>query len=110
MRKVHNRVTPPGLELTLLKKLPGVALAGTMAPLFAALIARLTIDGNASFDAAKQIRSIDIFLIAATATFWTAIFTFGIGCLVVYIMKGPSYAADSYELSNAERPQPRDEE
>lgn len=104
LRKVHGRVEPPGLEREILRRLPQAALVGTLLPLCVAILARLLIDEGSAAEIAKQIRSVDIFCIASLITIWTAILTVGIGCIVVFIMKGPAYAADSYEVSHADRP------
>ena len=53
---------------------------------------------------AKHIRSVDIFAIASAITFFTAVFTIAIGCVIVYIMKGPAYVADAYPLQHSDRP------
>ena len=89
---------PPGMEWQILRKIPGLLLAATIAPLLVAWGARLWLAD------AKQIMSIDIFCFAIAVTMWTALLTIAIGCVVVHIMKGPAYAADSYEVSHADRP------
>ena len=104
LRKVGGRVAPPGLEQQILRKLPRMALVATAIPLLLAVLARLTIDDGTAAEIAKQIKSVDIFCIASLITIWTAVLTVGIGCVVVYIMKGPAYAADSYEVSHSDRP------
>jgi len=104
LKKVYGRVEPPGLEWVILKKLPKVALIGTALPILLAVMARLLIDDGSAAAIAKQVRSVDIFCIASLITIWTAIVTVGIGCIVVFIMKGPAYAADSYEVSHSDRP------
>ena len=104
LNKLSGRVEPPGLEWKILKLLPRLALIGTALPVVIALLARFLIDDSSSAEFAKQIRSVDIFCIAALITFWTAIVTIGIGSFVVFIMKGPSYGADSYPVSHADRP------
>ena len=104
LNKISGRVEPPGLEWKILKLLPRAALIGTALPIVIALLARVLIDGDSSAEFAKQLRSVDIFCIAALITIWTAIVTVGIGSFVVFIMKGPSYGADSYPVSHADRP------
>ena len=104
LRRVHGRVAPPGLERQILRQLPRVALVGTLLPLCLSLFARLLIDEGSAAEIAKQVRSVDIFAIASLITIWTGILTVGIGSIVVFIMKGPAYAADSYEVSHADRP------
>lgn len=104
LRKTSERSVPPGREMALLRLLPRVALFGTAAPILIAMLARLVIDEGSAAQIAKQIRTVDIFCIAALVTVWTAVVTVGIGGFIVYVMKGPSYAADSYEVSHADRP------
>lgn len=55
---------------------------------------------------AKMIQSADILAIAAVVLHWTAVFTVGIACLIVRIMKGPAYVADSYPVQDRDRPAP----
>ena len=104
LKKLGRRVEPPGLEWKILKILPRVWLVGTALPVLVALLARVLIDAGSSAEVAKQLRSVDIFCIAALITIWTAIVTIGIGSFVVFIMKGPAYGADSYPISHADRP------
>ena len=109
LKKVYGRVEPPGMEMKILKLLPKVALVGTAVPALLAVLARLVINDGAAAEIAKQVRSVDIFCIASLITVWTAILTVAIGCVVVFIMKGPAYAADSYDVSHSDRPRRRDE-
>lgn len=104
LRKIEERVEPPGLEWQILRKLPRMALAATSIPLLLAVLARITINEGTAAEIAKQVKTIDIFCIASLITIWTAVLTIAIGCIVVYIMKGPAYAADSYEVSHSDRP------
>lgn len=103
-RKLHERQSPPGLEWEILRRLPKAMLAGTLAALSPSLIVRLWPAADTGAAAAKRILSMDIFVFATLLTFWTAIFTISIGCVVVYIMKGPAYVADAYPVEDAPRP------
>ncbi len=109
-KRLHNRVAPPGLEWTLLKRLPRYLVAATAAPLLVAMGARAMYADGAEAVVAKQILSIDIFCIAIAVTSWTAIATVGIGCVVVHVMKGPGYVADAYDLPHSDRPKKHDDE
>lgn len=110
LKKLHNRVEAPGLEWQILRRLPRYLLAATIAPLLVAMGARIVVSTGSSAEAAKQIMSIDIFCIAVAVTAWTTIFTIGIGSLVVHVMKGPGYVADSYDVSHSDRPRQPDDE
>ncbi len=57
---------------------------------------------------AKHIKSVDIFAIATEITLITAVFTVAIGCVIVHIMKGPAYMADSLPVEHRDRPDTRD--
>jgi len=103
LRKVENRRTPPGAEVRVLKALPRIALAGTLLALAYPLLTRLLID-DARVDAGKHIKSADIFAIAVEVSLLTAVVTVAIGCIVVYIMKGPAYGADSMPVEHSDRP------
>ena len=104
LKKVSERVEPPGLEWRLLKLMPRVLLYGTLLPIAIAVGARLVLHGPAT-EVAKRVKSIDIFAIALGATIWTAILTVTIGCVVVFIMKGPAYEADPYPVEHSDRPE-----
>ena len=101
--KLHARREPPGLEWQILRKLPRVTLVGLMLPAALAILVRILPPGP-GVNLAKHIKSVDIFAIASAITFFTAVFTVAIGCIIVYIMKGPAYVADAYPLQHSDRP------
>lgn len=101
--KLHGRRVPPGLEWQILKRLPKITLAGLLIPVAMAVLVRV-LPAEPGIDIAKHIRSVDIFAIAAAITFATAVLTLAIGCIVVYVMKGPAYVADAYPLQHSDRP------
>jgi len=103
-RRLHDRVEPPGLEWKILRRLPRYFVAATTAPLIVAAGARLLLGNGSSAAVSKQIMSIDIFCAAVGVASWIALLTLGIGCIVVHIMKGPGYVADSYEVPHSDRP------
>lgn len=103
LRKVEGRRTPPGAEVRILRKLPLITLVGTLAILALPALVRAW-PVQAGVDAAKHVRSVDIFAIATAISLLTAVVTVTIGCIVVYIMKGPAYAADSLPVEHADSP------
>jgi hypothetical protein len=103
-KRLHDRKVPVGLEWSILKLLPKVLIAGTLLTLSLSLLVRLLPGAEPGIDAAKRILTVDIFVFATILTFWTAILTVCIGCIVVYVMKGPAYVADAYPLEDARRP------
>jgi hypothetical protein len=103
LTKLHGRKTPPGLELRILKMLPRITLFGTLTILAMPAIVRFW-PAQPGVDAAKHIKSVDIFAIATEITLITAVLTVAIGCVVVHIMKGPAYVADGLPVSHSDRP------
>jgi len=105
LRKVEGRQTPPGAEVRILKLLPRITLVGTLLIVAMPVLVRV-LPPDPAADVAKQIRSVDIFAIAAEISLVTLIVTVAIGCVVVHIMKGPAYAADSLPVEHSDRPKP----
>ena len=101
--KLHGRRVPPGLEWRILKKLPHITAVGLLIPVALAVLVRV-LPPEPGIDIAKHVKSVDIFAVATAITFLTAVLTLAIGCIVVYIMKGPAYVADAYPLQHADRP------
>jgi hypothetical protein len=106
LNKLHGRRVPPGLEWQILRRLPKITLAGSLIPVALAVLVRV-LPSEPGADVAKHIKTVDIFAIATAITFLTAVLTVAIGCIVVYIMKGPAYVADAYPLQHADRPAAR---
>lgn len=94
--------SPAGLEWSILRRLPRIALFGTALPLLAALAASLWLGGDA--DGAKLVTTLHVVLASVLVLHWTAVFTVGLGCVIVSIAKGPAFVADAYELIDADRP------
>ena len=107
--KLHGRKTPHGLEIRILRRLPRIALVGSLLPIALSILVRI-FPSEPGIDLAKHIKSVDIFAIATEITFLTAVFTVAIGCVVVYVMKGPAYVADAYPVEHADHPAPRRED
>ena len=104
LRKLHNRVEPPGLELRLLCAMPYALLAAVSLPALIAFGGRVYVRAGELPNHAKAVMSIDIFAWSVLATLVTAVLTVTIGCIVVWIMKGPAYVADAYPVAHANRP------
>ena len=101
--KLHTRHVPPGLEWQILRRLPHITLAGSLIPVALAVLVR-ALPPKPGVDIAKHIKTVDIFAIATAITFFTAVLTIAIACVVVYIMKGPAYVADAYPLQHSDHP------
>ena len=82
-----HRRAPPGLEWRVLRLLPSIWLAADSA---AAL--------------AREIQRFDFMMLGLAAFIWTLVILLTIGCLIVWLMKGPAYVADGYEVPHSDRP------
>lgn len=98
----HRSAT--GLEWRLWRKLPLIALVGTLLPLLCLGLLHLLADPQAD---AAQLRWLQMmgYVIGGVILFnWTMVITVGIGCIIVIIMKGPGYVADGYRVSHSDQP------
>ena len=100
LRKINENRAPAGLERVLLRVAPLAALLCVVVPAAVAFGARAWFGE----DAAIAINRVDIAAIAVSVTALTAVFTVAIGAVIVFIMKGPGYVADAYELKDAPAP------
>ena len=103
--KLHGRQEPVGLEWRVLKKIPLITVLGSLVPIALSLLVRM-LPPEPGIDAAKRVRSVDIFAIAAEVTLLTAVLTVAIACFIIHVMKGPAYVADPYPLQHSDRPAP----
>ena len=101
-----DQKVPPGLEWALFRKLPLLTATGFLVISLLAVVARVWPWQGSEKEVADLIRRLDFALIGAGIFHLTVILTVAIGCVVVLIMKGPRYSADSYPVSDAERPKP----
>ncbi len=98
--------TPYGLEWRLLRLMPTVCLVGTLLPALMAFSARfLIVDGSAA-ELARRIQLFDFVMIGLVLFVWTLTLTITIGCVIVWLMKGPAYVADGFDVSHSDRPSP----
>ena len=96
--------TPAGLELRLLRLMPTVWLAGTLLPALMAFAARYLLTGSTAAALARNIQMFDYAMIGLVILIWTLVLTVTIGCIIVWLMKGPAYLADGYEVSHSDKP------
>lgn len=108
-KRLHDGCEPPGLERAILRRLPKVLLIGTMIPLCLSLLVRV-LPAADDLEPSKAVLNVDIFAFATTLTFWIAILTIAIGCVVVVIMKGPAYVADAYPVAHASKPRSNEDD
>jgi hypothetical protein len=96
--------TPHGFEWRLLRLMPTIWLAGTLLPALAAVAGRFFIKGSTAAELARHIQLFDYMMIGLVIFVWTAVLTVTIGCVIVWLMKGPAYVADGFEVSHSDQP------
>jgi len=96
--------TPHGFEWRLLRMLPNVALAGTALPVLMAVLARYLFTQGSAAEIERHIQTFDFVMIGLVIFVWTTVLTLVIGCVIVWLMKGPAYVADGYEVSHSDKP------
>lgn len=105
LQKIPQSVrSASGLEWTLWKKLPLIGLVGTVLPLLCLLAMHFFSDPQASAAQDRWLQLADYFVWAVLIFHWTMVITVAIGCVIVMIMKGPAYVADSYPVSHGDKP------
>ncbi len=96
--------TPYGFEWRLLRLMPTMCIAGTLLPALAAVLARFVITGSTAAELSRHIQIFDFLLIGLVLFIWSLVMTLAIGCVIVWLMKGPAYVADGYPLSYSDEP------
>jgi len=96
--------TPYGFELRLLRMMPRVLLLGTLLPLLLSGLARLFYTQGTAAEIERLIQVFDFGMIGLAVLVWTAVFTVSFGCVIVWLMKGPAYVADGYDVSHSDKP------
>lgn len=86
--------------------MPTVCIAGTVLPALAAFVARFLITGSSEAELVRRIQMFDFLMIGLAIFIWTLALTLAIGCVIVWLMKGPAYVADGYEVSHSDDPKP----
>lgn len=99
-----SRTEPAGLERKVLRRLPMIALAGTAGCVSISLFARLAWWGDTSADTLRALQMVNIWVIAAVALHLTVVGVVALYAFIVFVMKGPAYIADRYELPDEDAP------
>jgi len=87
-----------------LRLMPTVCLAGTLLPALMAFAARFLIVEGSAAELARHIQLFDFVMIGLVIFVWTLVVTVMIGCVIVWLMKGPAYVADGFEVSHSDTP------
>jgi hypothetical protein len=96
--------TPYGFELRLLRLMPHILLAGMVLPALASWIARFAFNEGSASEIERQIQIFDFFMLGVGSFVLTAGLIVGLFCIIVWLMKGPAYVADGYEVSHSDKP------
>jgi len=84
--------------------MPTVWLAGNLLPALMAFAARYLLSADTPAALARKIQMFDYAMIGLVILVWTLVLTLTIGCIIVWLMKGPAYVADGYEVSHSDKP------
>ena len=98
--------TPHGLECRLLRLMPLVCLTGTVFPGLMSIAARAMMSGNSAAELVRRLQLFDFLMIGLVIFIWALALTVTIGCVIVWLMKGPAYVADGFEVSHSDNPRP----
>ena len=93
-------------ERSLLVRLPFVLAGGTLIAGLAPALARLMAWAGIGPDPTASITTADIIGLSILGLTFSSVAVLAIGAVIVLIMKGPAYFADSYPLQDADRPDP----
>jgi hypothetical protein len=105
-----TRRAASGMEWRIWRKLPLIALVGTLLPAVLWLVCEWTLDPQSNAEHARWLLTGGYVALGAVIFHWTMVLTVGIGCAVVMVMKGPGYVADAYPLSHSDRPSSKNRE
>lgn len=98
--------TPYGFEWRLLRLMPTVVVAGTLLPALMSVGARFLITADSAAELARHIQLFEFVMIGLVIFIWTLAVTVSLGCVIVWLMKGPAYVADGFEVSHRDQPAP----
>ena len=101
LQKINENRAAPGLELVWLRCCPWAFILCVAVPAVVAFVVRAQSPASELTGWTR----IDITAVAVALTGVTAVLTLTIGAAIVFVMKGPGYVADAYELD--ERPDPK---
>jgi hypothetical protein len=88
--------TPPGLEWAIWRRLPAILALGTLVPLGIAGAFWWAAPGQPSAAEERELLLLTYRLAGFLLLHWTLVLTVAIGCVIVWLMKGPAFVADAY--------------
>ena len=95
-----------GFEWVLFRRLPWIALAGTVLAVAVPGVAWLALPAAVDPLSDPLLMRLVYIMIGAVVVHWAAVGTLAIGCIIIMVMKGPAYVADAYPLGDREAPAP----
>jgi uncharacterized membrane protein len=109
-KKLPNTIrAASGLEWVLWRKLPWIALVGTLAPLVCLGLLHWTVEPDSDPAQTRWLQMADYMVGGIVVLHWTLVLTVAVGCVIVMVMKGPGYVADSYKVSHSDQPRSQQE-
>lgn len=84
--------------------MPTVFVAGTLLPALMSVGARFLITEGSTAELLRRIQLFDFVMIGLVFFVWSLVLTVTIGCVIVWLMKGPAYVADGYDVSHSDVP------
>jgi len=109
-KKLPNSIrTASGLEWVLWRKLPWIAVAGTLAPLLCLGLLHWFLDIDNDAAQTRWLQMADYMVGGIVVLHWTLVMTVAVGCVIVMVMKGPGYVADGYQVSHSDQPRSQQE-
>lgn len=110
-KEPHPRRVDSNTERKILKKIPLALLLGTLIPLLAVALMHgyfqhYPSDSLHAFSYNQEsVTELFFYMMLGLIIFyWTMVLTVALGCVIMIIMKGPVYTADSYQLSHKDKP------
>jgi hypothetical protein len=86
----------PGLEQRIWRRLPAVLFWGSLLPLALSGASHLLAPEPPLARTEAALMLWDFQMLGTVVLHWTLVFTLGLGCFIVRVMKGPAYVADAY--------------
>jgi hypothetical protein len=96
--------TPYGAEWRIFRMMPRVLVLGTLLPVLLSGLARVFYIRGTVAEVERYVQMFDFAMIGLAVLVWTAVFTVTIGCVIVWLMKGPAYVADGYDVPHSDKP------
>jgi hypothetical protein len=90
-----------GLEWTLWRRLPAILAWGSALPLAVLALRWFTTPSDRTPAQERELLLDAYRLLGAVGLHWSLVLALAIGCVIVMVMKGPAYSADSYPLPGA---------